>query len=106
MALLRNIKLGEDEILVTLKLAKKEFEKITPGSREFIVLPTSGLDRTLVTGKIGNGNRIMVPNKFLRRHSIEILRKNVPGKIIDMDEGKFLVIELEKKRIKVPVFSD
>lgn len=106
MSVLRKIELEKDDILITLSLTKEEYKAITPNVREFITLPTDILDKMLTTGKLGNGNRIMVPNKFLKVNNIEILRKNVPGKIFDLGDKKFLLIELENKPPSMPVFKD
>lgn len=106
MSLLRKIELEKDDVLITLKLTKKEYENITPNVREFVVLPAKGFDRDLVTGRIGNGNRIMLPNKLLQNHNINVLKKNVQSKIIDLGDKKILIIELENKRTGVPVFEE
>ena len=106
MSLLRRIEFENDSILITLEMNKREYDAVTPDVKKFITLPADTLDRTLTTGKLGNGNRIMVPNKFLRSHDIDILRKFVKSKIVDIGEKKFLIIELEDKKRGIPKFSD
>lgn len=106
MSLLRKIQLDKDDVFITLKLTKKEYEIIAPEVREFIVIPTNKLDKTLTTGKIGNGNRIMIPNNLLKKHDMKVLKKHVQSRIIDLDDKKFLIIELEKKKLGVPVFGE
>lgn len=106
MSLLRKIEFENDSILITLEMNKREYDAVTPDVKEFITLPADTLDRTLTTGKLGNGNRIMVPNKFLRSHDIEVMRKFVKGKIVDIGEKKYLIIELEDKKRGIPRFND
>jgi len=98
MGLLRKIEVDNADILMTLELTKEEYESISPEMKEFVTLPTNMFDRVLTTGRLGNGNRIMVPSRFLRGHNIEVLRKNVPSKIFTVGEKKFLIIELEDKK--------
>jgi len=104
MSMLRKMEWENNDILITLKLTKKEYEAVKSDVKEFIILPAEGLYRTLTTGRLGNGNRIMVPTKFLKKHEVDVLRKKVQGNIIDTGERKFLVIELENKRVGIPVF--
>jgi hypothetical protein len=106
MSLLRKIELEGDDVFVTLELTKDEYKSITPNMKEFIILPTNGLERTFITGKLGNGNRIMVPNRFLRNHDIDILRKKVLGKMFRVGERKFLVLEIDNKEAGIPVFRE
>lgn len=106
MSFLHKVELEKDDIFVTLKLDKREYENFKPSVKEYIVLPADGLDRILVTGKIGNGNRVMVPNRFLKMNGIESLRKNVPSRIFDLGNKKFLVLELENREPGVPAFEE
>lgn len=106
MSLLRKIELGEEGILITLELTKEEHDAIAPDSKEFVVLAADKLNYILTTGKLGNGNRVMVPSKFLRSNDVHILRKNVKASIINTGEKKFLVIELEDKKTGIPVFGE
>ena len=106
MSVLRRIELNKDNIFITLEVTKKEYEMITPEAKEFIILPTSRLNRTLTTGKIGNGNRIMIPNKLLKKHDMDVLKKHVQSRITDIGDRKFLIIELEDKRSGIPVFKE
>lgn len=106
MGLLKKIELEKDDVFVTLQLSRDEHKSITPDTKELIVLPTHGLERTFITGKLGNGNRIMVPNKFLKIHNIDFLRKKVQGKLFQMGERKFLVLEIDKRSTGIPVFEE
>ncbi len=106
MGLLKRIEWEDRDILLTLRLTKKEYENINSDTKEFIVMPADNFDRVLTTGKLGNGNRIMVPSKFLKNNNIAFLKKNVRSSIVDVEERKFLVIELDNKRTGVPVFGE
>ncbi|MFH1364377.1 MAG: hypothetical protein ABIH52_01850 [Candidatus Aenigmatarchaeota archaeon] len=106
MSTLRKIEIDNDDILITLELTKHEYSTITPNVKEFVTLPADTPERLLTTGRLGNGNRIMVPNKFLKSNNIQALRKNVPSKIFDLGDRKFLIIELESSRPEPPVFKD
>ena len=108
MAKIQSIDLKDDGILVILKISEKEYELFKPKSREFLIIPTdeNALDETLTTGKLGNSNRIMLPNKILKKYGIKKLIKKVSSKIFDSNGDKFLVIKLEKSKVGIPVFKE
>jgi len=108
MARIQSIDLKNDGILVTLKISEKEYESLKPKSREFLIIPTDEdtLDETLTTGKLGNSNRIMLPNKILNKYRIKKLIKKVSSKIFDSNGDKFLVIKLEKSKVGIPLFKE
>ncbi len=97
MARMKNIKIESDEITVVLSITKNEYEMIGTQIDGITILPTNGefFERELITGKIGNGNRIMVPNKFLEHHDILKLRKRVPCRLFDFNKEKYLFIKME-----------
>ena len=94
MAVLNNINFDKNRISVNFEITREEY-RIFQEEKEFLILPISALDMTLVTGKLGNSNRIMMPNKVLKKHDINELVKNIPYKIVKTKRGKYMVIELE-----------
>jgi len=95
MAEMRKIDIKDDEIVVTLTVTSGEYKIIRSSAKNFVVLPTDSsiLSDILVTGKLGNGNRIMIPNKLLKASEIPGLKKNVEAKIFNLDREKFLLIK-------------
>jgi hypothetical protein len=108
MAKIQTIDMKRDGILVTLKISEKEYEFLKPKSRDFLIVPTDNdaLDENLTTGKLGNSNRIMLPNKILKKYEIKKLLKKVPSRIFVSNGNKFLVIKLEGSDIGIPVFEE
>jgi hypothetical protein len=107
MANLRNISFRGDEIEIVLGVSKEEYEALAANGRECLVLPVRGdsMQETLTSGKLGTGNRIMVPNKLLAKHSVEKLKKKLPARLFDFEEGKFILIRLEGPKL-VPKFEE
>ncbi|ODS37216.1 MAG: hypothetical protein A7315_04245 [Candidatus Altiarchaeales archaeon WOR_SM1_79] len=107
MATIKSIEFG-GEILATFSISEKEYDLLKRSERDIVILPARSdvLDDILTTGRLGNGNRIMLPTKILRKHNIKKLLKNVPAKIFEVDDSKFLLIRLEKYKPGVPVFKE
>ena len=81
MADIDSIDMKNDKILVNLKLTKDEYKLLKQSTKRLLLLPTEPniLDELLTTGKLGNSNRIMLPNKILHRHNVTKLLKRVPS---------------------------
>ena len=94
MAVLNNINFDKNRISVNFDITREEY-KVFQEDKDFLLVPISALDMTLVTGTLGNSNRIMLPNKILKQHAINELVKKIPYKIIKTKKGKYLVIQLE-----------
>jgi hypothetical protein len=107
MARIKNIDVEKEEITVVLTINEKEYNMIGAKLDGLAVLPTDEvfLERELVTGKIGNGNRIMVPNTFLKKNGIEKLRKRVPSRLFELNNEKYLFIKLENSSL-IPEFEE
>jgi hypothetical protein len=107
MACIKNIEVEDGEIKLLLQINKKEYNLIGAHLDGLAVVPTSEafLERVLVTGKIGNGNRIMVPNTFLKKNGISKLRKRVPSRLFDLNNEKYLFIKLEDSSL-LPEFEE
>lgn len=108
MADIQNIEIGVDYILVSLMMSKTEYELLGKATTDLALLPTDEdlLSMRLTTGKLGNGNRIMVPNKMLASYDIKKLIKKVPAGVFDIDGRKLLLIQLAGRRKGVPEFGD
>ena len=104
MGLLQKVEFEGKDVLIMVRLTQAEYNAISSDPRELLVLPTKWHEGSLTTGRLGNGNRIMIPNKLLRSYNIDVLKKNVKHRIVDSGEKKYLVIELES-RIGIPVFT-
>jgi hypothetical protein len=104
MANLSSVKFKENKVSVRLEISKDEYKAFN-GEKDMLILPVSAFDISLVTGSLGNSNRIMLPNKVMKRYEIETLVKNAPSKIVDTKKGKYLVIKLEGSSL-VPEFKE
>ena len=107
MGRIKNIEVENGEVTVVLTITEKEYNMIGAQLDGLAILPTSDefLERTLITGKIGNGNRIMVPNKFLEQNGISKLRKRVPSRLFEFNNEKYLFIKLENSSL-LPEFEE
>jgi hypothetical protein len=106
MAAIKSLEFG-DEILATFSLSQREYDLLKQSEEHLAILPVGSgiLNEVLTTGRLGNGNRIMLPTKILKAHNVNTLLKNVPAKIFELDENKFLLIMLEESKSGVPVFE-
>lgn len=107
MAQVKNIEIENSEITIVMSITQREYDLIGAQLEGLAIVPTNDtfLDRKLITGKIGNGNRIMVPNKFLEQHGISKLRKRVPSKLFEFNSEKYLFIKLEESAL-LPEFEE
>lgn len=108
MADIRTIDMENDDIFVTLKITKEEYKLLKLKSRNLLIVPTESdvLNESLTTGKLGNSNRIMLPNKILKKYNIKKLVKKVPSKVFEYNGNKILVIKLEESKVGIPVFKE
>ena len=106
MATLKSLEF-KDEIIATFSITEKEYDLLKQSGENLVILPTGVdvLNETLTTGRLGNGNRIMLPAKILRAHNVGALIKKAPAKIFEVDDSIFLLIKLEDNRPGVPVFG-
>lgn len=107
MASVKSIDLKDDQVILTMTTSLEEYKLLESYTTEILVLPTSEgfLQERLTTGKIGHGNRIMVPNKLLERHGIEEMRKKVPARLFTLNGEKYLLLKLEKS-VLIPEFKE
>lgn len=106
MADIRLINIEGDHMLVTLAVSKKEYSLLKEDTRDLIVLPAEKLDESLTTGTIGNSNRIMLPNKVLKKSGVKKLFKKLDARVFEVDSKKFLLIKLEDTNPSVPNFTE
>lgn len=107
MADVKSINIESDSIIVNLEISESEYSVLKMAREKLVVLPadTHVLDEVLTTGKLGNGNRIMLPNKIMKRHDVKKLHKKVPSRIFDIDGNKYLLIKLDEYLPGVPKFD-
>jgi hypothetical protein len=107
MGKIKNIKISDGEMTVVMTISEKEYNLLGAQIDGLALVPTDEvfLTRELVTGKIGNGNRIMVPNTFLKHNGISKLRKRVPSRLFVLNNEKYLFIKLEDSSL-VPEFEE
>ncbi len=105
MARLKHIDMDGNRITLVLEISHIEY-KLIGSKEEMLVVPKddSFLSEELTTGKIGNGNRIMVPNKLLKSYEFK-LPKKVPARIFDAQDEKYLLIRLKKSSL-IPEFEE
>ena len=108
MADIDSIDMKNDKILVNLKLTKDEYNLLKQSTKRLLLLPTESniLNELLTTGKLGNSNRIMLPNKVLRKHNVTKLLKKVPAQVFDVQHEKFLLIKLQESMLGKPIFGE
>lgn len=104
MAEILNIDFKMNKVLVTIEMTAEENQKIGR-NRDILILPVSPFSDVLTTGTLGNSNRIMLPNKILKKNDVACLRKKVPCSILKIKGGKYLVIELEGPNTEIPYFK-
>jgi hypothetical protein len=97
-----------EKILISLKVCKDEYKLLRQSTKRLLLLPTESsiLDEFLTTGKLGNSNRIMLPNKILHKYDVTKLLKRVPAKVFDVNDEKFLLIKLQESALGKPVFGE
>ena len=107
MAEIKTINFESDDVLVNLKLTKQEYLQLQSSTKDLIVLPTepSILSDILTTGKLGNGNRIMVPGKLLKKEGMDELIKKVNSKIFYLNHEKYFLIKLDDVNKHIPKFE-
>lgn len=108
MADIDSIDMKNDKILVNLKLTRDEYKLLKQSTKRLLLLPTEPhiLNDLLTTGKLGNSNRIMLPNKILHKHNITALLKKVPAQVFDVHDEKFLLIKLQESMFGKPIFGE
>ena len=105
MASIISVDFKNNKILVSLRVSREEYKSFE-GEADLLILPVSSLDLTLITGTLGNSNRIMLPKKMLERECIEEMDKKVPAQIFKINGDAFLFIKLRRSNIGIPKFED
>lgn len=105
MARVKRIDMEGNGITLVLEISHEEY-KLIGSEEEILVVPKAGsfLKEELTTGKLGHGNRIMMPNKLLNRYEVE-LPKKVPARIFKAKDEKYLLIKLKKSSL-IPEFEE
>jgi len=106
MAELRSVDINEDGTFVHFKVTKKEYDIIRQNKSDFAILPLdpSSFQELLTSGKLGMGNRIMIPNRLLSRYETS-LKKKLPAGVYDVEDSKLLLILLEGSKL-YPEFGE
>lgn len=99
MANVKSLETKDKKMLVCLELSAEEYKTLNNETRGLIVLPTGSrtLNHVLTTGRLGNGNRIMVPQRFLESKNISKLEKKVLAKLFEQNGQIFLLIRLKSE---------
>jgi len=108
MANIQSIDMKNDKIFVNLILDKEEYKILGNSTRHLLLLPSDSKDLTelLTTGKLGNSNRVMLPNKVLKKNDVTNMLKKVPARLFDVNDEKFLLLKLQESKIAKPFFGD
>lgn len=106
MAELKSVDINEGGTFVLFKVTKKEYDIIKQNKGDFAILPTDqgAFNELLTSGKIGMGNRIMIPNRLLSRYAVS-LKKKLPAGVYDIEDSKLLLILLEGSKL-YPEFGE
>jgi hypothetical protein len=107
MADLNSIDMKKDEIILSLKISKEEYEFLKQATADLMVVPVSPkfMNNLLTTGKLGNSNRLMLPKKILDRLDVRKMNKKVPGRIFRLDGNVYLLVKLHGKTKGIPTFG-
>ncbi|MCX6814367.1 MAG: hypothetical protein NTY20_01815 [Candidatus Aenigmarchaeota archaeon] len=107
MADVSSIDMKKDEIILSLKISKEEYEFLKQATADLMVVPVSPkfMNNLLTTGKLGNSNRLMLPKKILDKLDVKKMDRKVPGRIFRMQGNVYLLTRLHGKRNGVPVFG-
>jgi len=107
MADVNSIEMKKDEIILSLKISKEEYEFLKQATADLMVVPVSPkfMNNLLTTGKLGNSNRLMLPKKILDKLDVKKMDRKVPGRIFRMQGNVYLLTRLHGKRNGVPVFG-
>ncbi len=107
MADIQSIDMRNGDIMVNLKISEKEYALLRQETKDLVLLPTDPeiMDEMLTTGKLGNSNRIMMPKKYMERHSLKELMKRAPSKIFKINGNVFLLVKLKESGMGVPKFE-
>ena len=108
MAEIKSINMEPDGISLNLRISEGEYSILKTPRDNLLLLPcdSSTLEERLTTGRLGNGNRIMLPNKIMKKYHVKKLHKKVPARIFEINGGRFLLIKLEEDKPGVPVFKE
>ena len=103
MAEIETIRRNSEDIFVVCNVTEQE-AKIIGSSKNVLVLPKE-FKEVLTTGKLGNSNRIMMPKKILRKYEIN-MKGRVSAQIFEIKNKKFLLIEMDEKKLGIPNFRE
>jgi hypothetical protein len=108
MADIHKIEVAGDEITVSLKVSKEEYDNLRQKTSELVLVPTmpEDMNHVLTTGTLGNSNRIMLPKRVMERESIASLDKKVPARVLRSNGDVFLLIRLKESAVGIPSFGE
>ena len=106
MADLVRFEKDDGKVLLTFSLSADEYGLVKESEDDVRLLPVGEdcFNLRLTTGQLGNGNRLMLPNKMLERNEIDLIKK-IPSRIFDIGGEKYLLCKLAKKK-GVPHFKE
>ena len=104
MASIESFSIKKNKVIINLKASKEEFKLLNHEFNELLILPTNEnvLNQILTTGRLGNGNRIMIPKKFLNKRGVKNLEKKVNSQIFRIDGKAFLLSKIKGSETKEP----
>jgi hypothetical protein len=108
MAELKSVERNAKDIKVTLKLTSDEYGMISKSWDDILLSPVNDaqFSEELTTGRLGNGNRVMLPKKILERHGVKLLKKKLPAAIFEVEGRTYLLAKLKEKKPGVPVYRE
>ena len=107
MANIESIDVESDRVVAKVVLSTEEYEALNSATSDILLAPVGddSLTRQLTVGKIGNGNRMMLPNKVLRVEGIERLPRKAPARIFTLRGNKYLVACIKGDSAGIPFFD-
>ncbi len=107
MASIDSIDVEPDRVVAKVVLSIEEYGALNSATRDILIAPVGhdNLELLLTVGKIGNGNRIMLPNRVLKAVGIDKLPRKAPAKIFFLRGNKYLVACIEGDSEGIPFFE-
>lgn len=106
MANVKSMEVEGNKVRVLFEMSKDEWAALRNETKDVCLFSLANLDETLTTGTIGNSNRIMVPNRLLRRHNITHLPKHAGARVLALNGKKVVVIQLQDNHAPMPRFEE
>lgn len=105
MAIIKSMEMEDTKVRVIFEMSKDELVALSNETQNICLLSLTKFNELLTTGTIGNSNRIMFPNRLLKRYNIKELPKHVETTILSFNGKRIAVLKLQDTAAPVPRFE-